>query len=451
LPHACLSLSLNVITKLDFPNVYPGLHGTRHSVFKSIIKSGLLIPGSMDGVAIGVENGSAYGSGIYVANLNEAWLSEGFCDKPAMFVCAVICSQHVKPGGWDAKVVFDAGHVVPLFLASSPAFCSELFGWDPRFDRINPCSMPIRSLLSNSDITVQALNNAHCSVAVARWFGYKLKDLVAGGFQLSELVSAGYSCAALQKAGVSSIIDLKEAGFDARQLREAGFEFHQLMDAGFDALQLRDAGFAASVLCSGGFKVSELRAAGLSIADLRASGFTVTTCGWHVSPLPSSKKHSMQLSCGPAASVLFSCAMQTSISFNCKVQASMPLSSTKQASNLLICDAVHLYSPLSNATAPHGLHSSRYRAASPSLLPSLVAIHAVSPSLLRMKAIPFDSLRNVCKSSLTAPLRKECVSLAAGLDTVEIFGPVASPLLRCSVEDEHCYVTFDAAQICNLA
>ena len=101
--------------------IAPALHGTRSENYEGIFRRGLLIPGPDTGVAIA--NGSAHGVGIYTASLNAPWLSRTFCSDPSMLVCAVLQSSavnHIR----DAQVVFDAGHVIPLFVGHAPSFSS---------------------------------------------------------------------------------------------------------------------------------------------------------------------------------------------------------------------------------------------------------------------------------------------------------------------------------------
>merc|ERR1712072_581926 len=99
----------------------PAFHGTDAVNHNSIFKRGLLIPGADTGVTM--KNGAAHGRGVYTANVDAAWLSRGFCDSPAMLVCAVLQSDMVSHVG-DAMVVGNYDHVVPLFIATAESFFS---------------------------------------------------------------------------------------------------------------------------------------------------------------------------------------------------------------------------------------------------------------------------------------------------------------------------------------
>lgn len=113
--------------------IVPAFHGTQPSKHESIFSRGLLVPG--DGNEIRVANGSAHGNGVYVAKLNNPWLSVGFARSNQMMVCGVmddavdlrqperIGSLNVtKRSGnvhhvGDAMVVFKSSCVAPLFVA----------------------------------------------------------------------------------------------------------------------------------------------------------------------------------------------------------------------------------------------------------------------------------------------------------------------------------------------
>jgi len=93
----------------------PAFHGTDHGNYPSIFKNGLLIPG--DGNALKVVHGAAHGRGVYTANVDAAWLSQGFCTASSMLVCAVLDTSSVRRVG-DAMVVGMSAHVVPMFEAT---------------------------------------------------------------------------------------------------------------------------------------------------------------------------------------------------------------------------------------------------------------------------------------------------------------------------------------------
>jgi len=101
-----------------WPQICPGFHGTNACNHASIFNRGLLIPG--DGNDLKVVHGAAYGRGIYIANANAAWLSQGFCSAPCMLVCAVLLgNNHPVSRHGDAMLVQNSADVIPLFEARS--------------------------------------------------------------------------------------------------------------------------------------------------------------------------------------------------------------------------------------------------------------------------------------------------------------------------------------------
>jgi len=115
---------MKIICDKPSTRLRPAFHGTSVCNHSGIFKDGLLIPGQ--GNTLKVANGSAHGLGIYTANLNAAWLSRGFCDKPKILVCAVLQTGAVRHV-FDAMVVFNAAHVVPLLVGEGRRFhnCSH--------------------------------------------------------------------------------------------------------------------------------------------------------------------------------------------------------------------------------------------------------------------------------------------------------------------------------------
>lgn len=107
------------VSSMPSVELRPAFHGTDAVNHNSIFERGLLIPGSDTGVSM--KHGAAHGRGIYTANVDAAWLSRGFCDSPAMLVCAVLQSSMVRHVG-DAMVVVNCAHVVPLFIATADSF-----------------------------------------------------------------------------------------------------------------------------------------------------------------------------------------------------------------------------------------------------------------------------------------------------------------------------------------
>jgi len=105
------------ISKHGVGEMRPAFHGTDSKNYGSILDRGLLIPGFGLGADLKIVHGAAHGRGIYTANVDAAYLSQGFCSDPSMLVCAVLdCDKQVHHVG-DAMVVMDPAFVVPIFLA----------------------------------------------------------------------------------------------------------------------------------------------------------------------------------------------------------------------------------------------------------------------------------------------------------------------------------------------
>lgn len=129
--------------------ICPGFHGTTASVHDSIFQRGLLIPGQENNLR--VANGSAHGNGVYIAKLNNPWLSQGFTrGANKMLVCGVVDdatdltqaqrfgsfdvtkeSDNVRHVG-DAMVVFQSVRVAPLFVAEWRVACPRRVGAAPK-------------------------------------------------------------------------------------------------------------------------------------------------------------------------------------------------------------------------------------------------------------------------------------------------------------------------------
>jgi hypothetical protein len=91
----------------------PAFHGTNSANHGSIFKRGLLIPG--DENELKVIHGAAHGRGVYTANVDAAWLSQGFITgDPVMLICGVLQTDCVRHVG-DAMVVGKSEHVVPFY------------------------------------------------------------------------------------------------------------------------------------------------------------------------------------------------------------------------------------------------------------------------------------------------------------------------------------------------
>jgi len=123
--------------------ISPGFHGTAGNIHESICSRGLLIPGQNNDIK--VVNGSAHGNGVYIAKLNNPWLSQGFArGVNKMFVCGVvddavnlsqaerIGSRHITKQSenvhhvGDAMVVFESVRVAPLFVAEWQGVCHKV-------------------------------------------------------------------------------------------------------------------------------------------------------------------------------------------------------------------------------------------------------------------------------------------------------------------------------------
>mmetsp|Transcript_77475 Transcript_77475/g.239182 ORF Transcript_77475/g.239182 Transcript_77475/m.239182 type:complete len:513 (-) Transcript_77475:8-1546(-) len=98
----------------------PAYHGTATRNLTSIYKIGLVIPGQ--GNDLKVANGSAYGLGIYTAEVSSPALSLGYArgECKRLLVCGVLDSPDpavVRHAG-SAMVVFDPRRVAPLWEAT---------------------------------------------------------------------------------------------------------------------------------------------------------------------------------------------------------------------------------------------------------------------------------------------------------------------------------------------
>eukprot|EP00760_Papus_ankaliazontas_P011829 PhM_4_TR15065/c0_g1_i1/m.500 len=99
----------------DAVNVRLVYHGTRQGNIYSIINNGLYVPGTM---GVRVENGSAHGVGIYLAESPSTSMSYTRGSQK-MFVCAVILGvQHFHTTLRDCSIVVvtNPAQVLPLFL-----------------------------------------------------------------------------------------------------------------------------------------------------------------------------------------------------------------------------------------------------------------------------------------------------------------------------------------------
>jgi hypothetical protein len=89
-------------------------HCTRESNVSGIIENGLVIPGSLPGVT--VQNGSAYGVGIYTARTPQISYCSG---GRFLFVCAALVGERftttTKMTG-DMIILFDSAQILPCFL-----------------------------------------------------------------------------------------------------------------------------------------------------------------------------------------------------------------------------------------------------------------------------------------------------------------------------------------------
>eukprot|EP00930_Biecheleria_cincta_P002048 TRINITY_DN103105_c0_g1_i1.p1 TRINITY_DN103105_c0_g1~~TRINITY_DN103105_c0_g1_i1.p1 ORF type:complete len:514 (+),score=66.53 TRINITY_DN103105_c0_g1_i1:71-1543(+) len=270
-----------------------GFHGTDPANLQSIYKHGLLIPGMDNDVK--VAHGEVYGRGIYIANATAAWLSTRFCcstswihsdgqmkrqitHTPQLLVCAVLQSSAVKQGGADAKVVFDARHVVPLFLAEADQFFHEIEHW---WMLPLPAPTCLRSLMEASSqhrlvlscASATALSKVGASAVALRWSGCSASELKKVGFSVDALQVAGYEVAALLGAGYADV-DVMRAGFSSAALREAGCAASALQEAGFSASDLISAGYTDHEVLSAGCTISALKKAGYSASVLKQNGYS---------------------------------------------------------------------------------------------------------------------------------------------------------------------------------
>jgi len=264
---------MTTVKELGAAKLSPVVHGTDHCNFDSIFEQGLLIPGQ--GNPLQVANGAKYGVGIYTADMNAAWLSRQFCSAPEMLLCAVLKSSEVKRVR-NSRVVFDAAHVVPLFLATSQAFNDHL---TPRLSRLElPRSAPVTKLLKLGSLlkgrTISDLKEAGHPMFFLRLIGYTVAALQEAGVTSADVLRAGYAAAALHDAGYTAS-RLKKAGYSAVALKEAGYCDANVLSLNYPAVALQEAGYAPAVLKAVGFADFEVLHAGYPAACLKQVGYTL--------------------------------------------------------------------------------------------------------------------------------------------------------------------------------
>lgn len=140
-----------MIASTQYPDVelLPAFHGSDARNYASIFDNGLLIPG--DGNSVRMAHGAAHGRGVYTANLNAAWLSRGFCSDPIMLVCGVLQTSTVRHV-FDAMVVGDSSHVVPLLVCEASRCAGHLLPLPPPA-RVKPTTTTASPQKGKADIT----------------------------------------------------------------------------------------------------------------------------------------------------------------------------------------------------------------------------------------------------------------------------------------------------------
>lgn len=115
--HAVTKRFMESYTQYPHTELRPAFHGTDARNHDSIFQRGLLIPG--DSNELTVVHGKAHGRGVYTANIDAAWLSRGFATQPILLICGVLQTSSVRHV-FDAMVVGESSHVVPLFVGEGP-------------------------------------------------------------------------------------------------------------------------------------------------------------------------------------------------------------------------------------------------------------------------------------------------------------------------------------------
>lgn len=264
--------------------VFPGLHGTKHENLPSIYERGLLVPGSGNGADIDVKNGSTYGVGVYIANLDAAWLSRRFASQSELLVCAVLRSAYVCQGGNDACVVQNDAHVIPMLLVRAGSIKGD------RNPKLRPADhVPIEGICKIK---------AGGSLPQIRLFG--AKAMLAAGSTWEEVADAGYSPLEVKAFAPKEInipceywkargwrpLDMWYAGYTVEALKSAGFSDHAMFSCGFSAKLLLRAGYPLQVLAEGGYSLGELAVSSserlpckfwkskeYSLSDMKAAGY----------------------------------------------------------------------------------------------------------------------------------------------------------------------------------
>jgi hypothetical protein len=154
----------------------PALHGTSESNFTSIFNNGFLIPG--DDNDLQRQNGWAFGKGVYVSNINAAWLSLKFSHSaPSLIVCAVLQDEsvsHIR----DCQVVPDTPLLVPVCIARGAIIDHA------------------QNLLPSPDAlrVLEVFHNGHTTIT-------EIRRRKQNGTPANLLLQEGYSEATLESAG----------------------------------------------------------------------------------------------------------------------------------------------------------------------------------------------------------------------------------------------------------
>lgn len=265
--------------------VLPALHGTKERNFESILGQGFVIPGA--GNSMPVKHGSRHGLGIYVANLDAAWLSASFCDKPKLLVCAVLQSTAVHHA-LDAQVVTCREHIVPLFQAVGKRF-DKAFHSKRRLSNssINPKPFAVNvSWLLQLEHVLDRKRQGHTAASQKRegrafgllcLAGYGMKELLACGFKPEACASVYHLCSLGQLRHIAHPLRMVARFQDHSKIMprvmlqwsfgaktfERFCSIPQLRLAGFSAIDLKNAGCTPESLLYAGYSDAELHSLGV--------------------------------------------------------------------------------------------------------------------------------------------------------------------------------------------
>jgi len=251
--------------------VAPALHGTKNYYLDSIFQNGLIIKDRPD-------NGWVYGKGIYTANLDAPWLSQGFASHSEMLIVANLQTSQVDHNR-DHQLVKDISHTIPLFQVRSNDWQNTGYGARGQLGKPSPVSA-MQLLKSPPVLDVLDLRRGGTSPVLLRWLGI--------GYEASEMREIGFTAAELEKGGYSAV-SLRGAGYPAEEVLCLDYAPEELKKAAYPASVLKEVGgLSASKLRGAGYSNEEVLALGFSLDKLKEANFSaaeLAKVGWDIESL----------------------------------------------------------------------------------------------------------------------------------------------------------------------